>query len=331
MPDANDQPDRAAPVEKVPERAGFRLAAFAAVLVIVLFAAYGVGRLNNGAATGQTGSTAPAAATGPAAATDDGHGHSASGQAGVPPHDETGRVTGGSTVGDDVGGLTVTNQGLTLVPEKTTFAAGRAGTFVFTVTGSGGVPITTYQVVHDKPLHLIVVRRDLTGFQHLHPSMASDGTWRTPLTLAEPGSYRAIADFTASIGGRQVATTLGVDLAVPGHYRPIPLPAPSRQAVTDTFTVTYQGQPRTGSTQPLVMTVTKGRPVQPEPYLGAFGHLVVFREGDIAYVHVHPEAELADGKIKFWLAAPGAGRYRMFLDFQVGGTVHTAAWTAVVE
>ncbi|MEK8109242.1 hypothetical protein NKG94_40115 [Micromonospora sp. M12] len=37
-------------------------------------------------------------------------------------------------------------------------------------------------------MHLIVVRRDLTGYQHLHPTMAKDGTWSVPLTLAQPGS-----------------------------------------------------------------------------------------------------------------------------------------------
>ena len=79
------------------------------------------------------------------------------------------------------------------------------------------------------------------------------------------------------------------------------------------------------------MTVTRsGRPARLEPYLGAYGHLVVLREGDLGYVHVHPETELVDGKVKFWLAAPRPGRYRMFFDFQVAGQVHTAAWTAVV-
>jgi hypothetical protein len=187
-------------------------------------------------------------------------------------------------------------------------------------------------VVHDKPLHLIVIRRDLTGFQHLHPTMAADGTWRVPLTLAQPGSYRAVADFTAVVGGQQIATTLGVDLTVPGEYAPGPLPAPARQAVTGDFQVSYEGEPRTGSTQPLLMAVTtQGRPAAVEPYLGAYGHLVVLREGDVGYVHVHPEAALVDGKLKFWLAAPGPGRYRMFLDFQAGGKVHTAAWTTEVK
>jgi hypothetical protein len=53
----------------------------------------------------------------------------------------------------------------------------------------------------------------------------------------------------------------------------------------------------------------------------------VVREGDLGYVHVHPEAELVDGAVKFWLTAPSAGRYRGFFDFQVAGEVHTAEYT----
>jgi hypothetical protein len=74
-----------------------------------------------------------------------------------------------------------------------------------------------------------------------------------------------------------------------------------------------------------------GRPAVLEPYLGAYGHLVVVRQGDVGYVHVHPEPQLVDGQVKFWLTAPSPGTFRMFFDFQVGGAVHTAAWTATVH
>jgi hypothetical protein len=312
------------------------LAAFGAVLVLVLFAGYGIGRLNEGA-----GATPPTAAAAGDQATTDGHGHDAGAAA---PHDDTGTAphvhnadgsvtpVGAATAAEAVGGLTLTSAGLTLDPAATTFQPGREQTLSFTIRGAGGTPVTTFAVVHDKPLHLIVIRRDLSGFQHLHPAMAPDGTWRIPLTLAAPGSYRAIADFTAVVGGRQVPATLGVDLAVAGNYAPVALPAPVRQAVAGPFQVAYEGEPRTGSTQPLMMDVTtQGRAANLEPYLGAFGHLVVLREGDLGYVHVHPEAQLVDGKVKFWLAAPGPGRYRMFFDFQAGGKVHTAAWTAKVD
>ena len=315
------------------ERASFRLAAFGAVLVVVLFAGYGLGRLNNGTASDSAPPTAPATApvTGgamPGMAMSEEQPHS---------HNADGTVTqgGGTTTNAAaaVGGLSLSAGGLTLVPDRTVFAAGRVQRLAFRITGAGGAPVTTYAVVHDKMLHLIVVRRDLSGYQHLHPSMAADGTWGIDLRLGEPGIYRMIADFTAVVGGQQVAATLGTDLTVAGQYTPAALPAPSHAVAADGFAVGYEGTPSTRSTQPVLVGVAgpDRQPAVLEPYLGTFGHLVVMREGDLAYVHVHPEPQLVDGKVKFWLAVPSAGTYRMFFDFQVAGRVHTAAWTVRVS
>ncbi|MFI7540112.1 hypothetical protein [Actinoplanes sp. NPDC049599] len=332
MPETLEQaPPAPAPAT---DRAGFRLAAFAAVIVVVLFAGYGIGRLNNSVEQAQA---APAAT---------GDGHDDHGAVSVAPHDDSGaaphqhnadgtvtQVAGAGATAESVGGLAVTSAGMTLVPETGLLSTGGAQPYRFRITAAGGAPITTYAVVHDKPLHFVLVRRDLTGFQHLHPTMAPDGTWSINLALAAPGSYRAIADFTAVVGGRQTPATLGVDLTVAGDYRPVALPAPAPRATTDGFSISYAGTPQTGATQPLLMAVTgaDGKPAPLEPYLGAFGHLVVLREGDVGYVHVHPEPQPVDGAVKFWLAAPGPGRYRMFFDFQVAGKVHTAAFTAVVK
>jgi hypothetical protein len=333
MPDTLEQ----AAAEPKSEQAGFRLAAFAAVIVVVLFAGYGIGRLNNSVEQAQaTPATAPTAG--------DGHNHGAPAAANAP-HDDTGAAphvhnndgsvtqVAGDGAAASVGGLAVTSAGMTLVPEAASLPVGKAQPYKFKITAAGGAPITTYAIVHDKPLHFVVVRRDLTGFQHLHPVMAPDGTWSVDLSLAAPGSYRAIADFTAVLGGQQTPATLGVDLTVAGDYRPVALPAPVPKATTDGFTISYAGEPKTGATQPLLMTVTgpDGTPAALEPYLGAFGHLIVLREGDVGYVHVHPEAQPVDRAVKFWLTAPGPGRYRMFFDFQVAGQVHTAAFTTTVS
>ena len=36
-----------------------------------------------------------------------------------------------------------------------------------------------FDVEHTKRMHFIVVRRDMTGFQHLHPTQAADGSGRS--------------------------------------------------------------------------------------------------------------------------------------------------------
>jgi hypothetical protein len=102
---------------------------------------------------------------------------------------------------------------------------------------------------------------------------------------------------------------------------------------TDGFAVGYEGTPSVQSAQPILVGVAgpDRQPAMLEPYLGAYGHLVVLRDGDLAYVHVHPETTLVDGKVKFWLSVPSSGVYRMFFDFQVKGAVRTAAWTVRVD
>ncbi|GIG58519.1 hypothetical protein Lfu02_28910 [Longispora fulva] len=235
--------------------------------------------------------------------------------------------THGGTTGDATG-LAISSLGYTLVPGRAELVAGEGGPFTFTIVGPGGKVVTEFAQVHEQKLHMIVVRRDLSGYQHVHPTMRADGTWELPLTLREPGSYRMFADFTTNA----IALVLGADLTVAGSYTPTPLPAAAREAKVGGLDVTYEGTPRIGASQPLMFRVfTAGAPVSNlERYLGAYGHLIIVREGDVGYVHAHPEPELSGGAIKFWFTAPGPGRYRAFLDFQVGGTVRTAEFTVVV-
>jgi hypothetical protein len=199
---------------------------------------------------------------------------------------------------------------------------GSSSPFAFHIQGPDGRPVTRFAIVHDKPLHLIVVRGDLSGFQHLHPTMAPDGTWAIPLTLPAAGTYRAYADFTAiDAKGGQQAIVLGADLTVPGASAATPLPVPATSSTVDGYTVSYEGAPAIGVVEPMLFRITRGgTPVTPRPYLGAYGHLVMLRQADLGYLHVHPEPALVDGAVKFWVAAPSPGTYRMYLDFQASGS-----------
>ena len=232
---------------------------------------------------------------------------------------------------EEPGGLASSRGGYTLTPTSTTLTPGTKTPFTFRITGPDGAPVTAYDVEHEKRLHLIVVRRDTAGFQHVHPELAADGTWSVPLTVADAGSYRAFADFKPT--GAE-ATTLGVDLVAPGDFRPVEY-APSQTSTVDGYQVRLDGVLTAGSTSKVTVTVTKdGRPVTDlQPYLGAYGHLVALRGGDLAYLHVHPDGMPGDGKtpagpaVTFFAEVPTAGTYRLFLDFQHAGKVRTAEFT----
>ena len=181
-----------------------------------------------------------------------------------------------------------------------------------------------YDVEHERRMHLIVVRRDTTGFQHLHPELRADGSWVAPVTLPDAGSYRVFADFSHD----GVATTLAGDLRVdgPADLRPFPAPATTAPAGDGYAVALEAGDVRAGEEAELRFTVTRdGEPVETEPYLGAGGHLVALREGDLAFLHVHP----TDG-LGFMATFPSPGRYRLFLQFKHRGVVRTAAFTQAV-
>jgi len=210
---------------------------------------------------------------------------------------------------DPIRGLAVSEHGLTL--EQT--YDGRE--LRLRITDRSGRTVRDFDVEHTKRMHLIVVRRDMTGFQHLHPRQDADGSWSVPLALREPGAYRVFADF--SLGGEP--RTLATDLAIDGDVRTTPLPAPTRTVRTDGLEVTMSDDLRFSITR-------DGRPVAVQDYLGAKGHLVALREGDLAFLHVHPD----EHSLRFEATFPTAGRYRLFLQFQVDGRVPTAAFTQAV-
>lgn len=228
----------------------------------------------------------------------------------------------------EVGGLAISSGGYTLTP-----LSHEGGQITFVIKASDGLPVTDYVIVHEKPLHLVVMRRDLTGYQHLHPELHPDGTWSIAANLTSPGVWRVFADFTVNdaAAGAQRAVTLGYDITIPGSYEPASVPPAAPMSTVDGMTVTYEGTPKVGVTQPMLFRVANAAgPVELQPYLGSFGHLVAVRDRDLAYVHVHPEPQLESGAVKFWVSAPSPGTYRMFFDFQTGGTVRTGEFTLVV-
>jgi len=237
---------------------------------------------------------------------------------------------------ETVRGVSAAETGLMLELDQASLPAAERSELSFRVLGDDGRPVTDFEVEHERKMHLIVVRRDLTGFQHLHPAMNEDGTWSTAATLPEPGSYRVFADFNH--GGKSL--TLGSDLSVDGRgdYRELP-PQDTETEIASGYTVAVESEAAVaGAESELAFNVVRdGEPVRVEPYLGADGHLVALREGDLAFLHVHPAgheghgAEAGDDTaIRFMTEFPTAGRYRLFLQFKDAGEVHTAEFTREV-
>lgn len=197
--------------------------------------------------------------------------------------------------------------------------------FRFKVLGPEGHAVTAYRPLHERALHLIVVRRDLATFSHLHPRRETDGTWHVELTLPSPGPYRAFADLAPKDGPEM---TLTVDLTAPGEWAEQELPAPSRTARAGAYQVDLRGELVAGVHSEITFGVSRdGRGVELEPYLGALGHLVALRASDLAYLHVHPLELASSEAVPFGVEVPSPGAYRLFLQFQHEHRIHTVAFT----
>ncbi|MFG2433606.1 hypothetical protein [Streptomyces sp. NPDC048508] len=234
-------------------------------------------------------------------------------------------------------GLASAKDGYRLGSPNATLAAGEGTAYRFTVTGPDAKPVTAFALDQTKRMHFYAIRTDLTGFQHLHPTMAADGTWTADLSALAPGSWRMFASFTPDGGaGKGTAFVLSRAVTVPGTEKRTPVPAAAAKARVDGYTVTVQGEPMAGMSHPLTVTVTKdGRPVTTlQPYLDTYAHLTALHEGDTAFAHLHPTTRVGGDhggpKLAFDADLPTSGNWRLFLQFRAGGELHTAALTLQV-
>ena len=213
------------------------------------------------------------------------------------------------------------------------------GTVALRVTGPAG-PATDFRIVHTEPMHMYVLRDDLSGYQHLHPEVV-DGAWTAPVTITDGGAYRVYVEFVPH--GRSEGphgaepTVLGVPFVVAGDTTMVPVPAPEGEVRSGPYTVRRLDGPvdlASGTPTALRFQVLRdGRPAALEPYLGAYAHLSNFEVRTQGLKHLHPlpadatGGAPADGILSFHAAFAERGDKRMFLQFHAGGAVHEVAFT----
>ena len=210
--------------------------------------------------------------------------------------------------------------------------------YSFSIIDDQGNVLKDFQAEHEKLLHLIVVRKDLNQFQHVHPELdQTTGQFTlSNLTFPTSGDYRIFADFTpvgAQMGPDDMPlnVVLSEDVKVAGSYTPQPLGSTDRTKVVDGYTITLSSNPKAvaAGMDMLSFAISKdGKPVTDlQDYLGALGHSVILKENTLDYIHTHAlETPTAtqNGTITFHVEFPSAGNYKAFVQFQDQGKVVTA-------
>jgi len=227
-----------------------------------------------------------------------------------------------------------------------TYVANTPTEYSFSIVDSQGNTLKNFEVTHTKLLHLIVVRKDLAYFQHVHPDFATstDTFTLSNLTFPADGQYRIFAEFAPA--GSQM-DEMGMPMTVEPfedvtvgsntNYTPQSI---GTQENTKTFsgltaTLTTSGTLTSGKENTLTYTLTQnGKPVTNlQPYLAALGHAVILREGNLDYTHAHPVEDVSapqTGKVDFMVDFSEAGTYEAFTQFQLNGSVITTNFVMTV-
>lgn len=223
--------------------------------------------------------------------------------------------------------------------------AGKPVSLLWTLKDPRGMQVKDVEIVHEMPLHLLMVSKDLSWYAHEHPKLEADGTFTMTWTFPSGGEYTLFHDFTPKEVGMQVVP---VTLKVEG---PAPVAKPlvvdsDKPKTVDGYTVALStaGPLTTSKPTTLSYTISKdGKPVNDlTPYLGAMGHLVIISQDLKEFVHSHPH-EHAEGdhdhakqgdtdmkggpKVDFEARFKAPGIYKGWAQFQHNGRVITVPFT----
>lgn len=218
--------------------------------------------------------------------------------------------------------------------------------YTFSIVDDQGSILKNFEITHTKLLHLIIVRKDLAYFQHVHPEFdQSTGQFTlSDLTFPADGEYRIFADFAAAGGqkdssGMPLMATPSEDVLVgnTANYTPQPIGSqePSKTFEGHQVILSTGKTLESGAESMLTFDLKQnGKEITDlEPYLGALGHSVILREGNLDFIHAHPMEDVnvkQNGKVDFMVDFPEAGTYKVFSQFQRGGKVFTTDFVVSV-
>lgn len=222
-----------------------------------------------------------------------------------------------------------------------TFGVNAPSAYTFSIIDDQGNVLKDYETVHEKDMHVIVTRKDLAEFQHVHPTYnASTGEFTlSDLAFPSDGPYRIFADFTPKDSqmdpnGTKLPVTISEDVTAGGlaKYQAKALGAAETSKTIEGYQVALKTDPTaitSGTETKLSFAISKdGKPVTDlEKYLGALGHSVILKENTLDFLHTHALSESTEnqtGTVDFMATFPTPGKYKAFGQFQQDGKVFTA-------
>lgn len=174
--------------------------------------------------------------------------------------------------------------------------ANQPSTLSFTVKDKQGVIVSDLPIVHEKPMHLLIVSKDLSEFYHVHPEQSPDGSYKVAHTFLNGGDYKLYADFTPKDSAQVVEQ---IDIKVEGTERAKVALVPDEkfEKTVDGLKIVMKpgSEIRAGNDLTLdfqAFDAASGKPATDlQNYLGELAHFVIISEDLKDFVHAHPMAK----------------------------------------
>ncbi|RAP75847.1 hypothetical protein [Paenibacillus montanisoli] len=198
-----------------------------------------------------------------------------------------------------------------------------------------GKPIDNFDVKHEKKMHMIIVSKDLSFFNHIHPEYDGKSQFTITTRFPSAGQYNIISDFAPTgIGALSKSQWISVQGTAPAA-KPIEPDAELAKTVDGKEVSLSFDQLKANTELSLTFTIKDAQSKEPitdlQPYLGAVGHVVILNQEGEEYLHVHPTDEQASGPdAAFMTSFPHSGIYKIWGQFQRDGHVFTVPFVVNV-
>jgi len=236
-----------------------------------------------------------------------------------------------------------------LASDPPTPVAGKPTTLVFTPRRTAdGTVVRKLEIVHEQPLHLIMVSRNLGWYGHEHAEPRADGSLALDCTFPAGGDYILFADVTVEGDGNQV---FPLSLHVEGRAAPegaaLKTNVAEPRRIGDYEVTLTPSSLAAGKDATLAYRIRKSRKdvTDLEPYLGALGHCVFISQDGTRYLHGHPAEEHGAGEahdhgpvakrggpvVTFSIRFPSPGVYKGWAQFKHQGRILTADFVVEIH
>ena len=187
-------------------------------------------------------------------------------------------------------------------------------------------PISNIEIVHDKIMHVVLVRNDLKHFDHIHPKAIEPGVFAVPYTFSSSGIYRIWIDFT--IDGMQHIVDFDINVLENTESQ--------EKETLEGLNVKFMSPIKiiTNQETELIFEIfdknNKPLPII-EKFLAADAHLISIDEYLEEFNHNHDEKFDEDSKISFTHTFTKSGKHKIWVQFSAEGKAKTASFEVIVS